>query len=51
MTPKELQQIKWAMDIIREKIEAEFYGDVTFRFQEGRITISEVKEQKKPPKG
>ena len=51
MTPKELQMIKWAMDMLREKVETEFFGDVTFRFQEGRITISEIKEQRKPPKG
>jgi len=39
------------MDMLREKVEDEFFGDVTFKFKEGRIVMSEVKELKSPPKG
>lgn len=49
MNKKDLDALKWAMAEIREKMEAGFFGDVLFRFHDGRITISEVKEQRKPP--
>jgi len=50
MTPKEREQLKWAMDLIREKMESEFFGELLIKFQDGRIVLTEIKEQKKPPK-
>lgn len=50
MTPKELESVKWAMAIIRDKIESGFYGEVTFKYQDGKPVLCEVKEQVKPPK-
>lgn len=50
MTPKELEMVKWAMAVLRENVANGFYGDIMFRYQDGRIVLCEKKEQVKPPK-
>lgn len=49
MTNSQLEQIKWAMAELRERVEEEFFGEVTFKFQGGRFVHAEVKQSKKPP--
>ena len=50
MTPKELDELKWIMAQIRERMENGFFGALDVKMENGRIVHLDVREGLKPPK-
>lgn len=49
MREQDLDALKWALAEIRERMEGGFFGEVTFKMNDGRIVNAEVRESMKPP--
>ena len=51
MDEQKLDELKWVMEQIRERMNGDFYGELVFKMQHGRIIQADIKQTKKPPKG
>ena len=44
-----MDNLEWAFKLLAEKAEGNFYGSVTFNFQDGKIHTSKQEQLLKPP--